>query len=251
VREWLVSRLILSYAKKGKLRFLSHLEVARVFERAFRRARLPAKITKGFHPRYKISYGLPLPVGYISWAEYLVLHLKSSISSEEAKRRIARELPLDLSIKEVVLTKAKQLPSELVKVILYRIKIRTQNQVNSKLLKEAIRKLKKAKKINYLHRGEKKWVKTSQVIKELTLVSVQEREFELKVEVYVEKGCSLRPEIIVEHLLKEVNLEKEELTVERMEQFAKVNHSFKPLIEYYKGDEKSQSSGVNDLYRRI
>jgi hypothetical protein len=177
--------------------------------------------------------------------------LKSYISSEEAKRRIARELPLGLSIKEVILTKTKQLPSELVKVILYRIKIRTQNQVNGKLLKEAIRKLRKAEKISYLHRGEEKWVKTSQVVKELDLVYVQGQEFELKVEVYVEKGWSLRPEVIVEYLLREVNLEKKELIVERMEQFARVNHSLKPLIEYYKGDEESQSSGVNDFYRRI
>jgi radical SAM-linked protein len=243
-----VARLVLSYVKRGKLRFLSHLEVTRVFERAFRRARLPIKITQGFHPRYKISYGLPLPVGQISKAEYLVLHLRSYIPPEEAKRRIAKELPLGLAVNEVVAAKTRRLPSELVKVVLYRIKVQAQDQVPSTLLREAIGKLRKTEKISYLRKGKEKWVKTSQVIQELDLVYVQGREFELKVKMYVGEGKALRPEAIAEYLLKEINLEKEEVIVERIEQFTKVNHVFKSLIEYYKGDEKSQSSRVNDLY---
>ncbi len=55
--------LWVEFEKTGKLRHLAHLEVARVFDRAVRRAGIPVEYTEGFHPRAKISFAPPLPVG--------------------------------------------------------------------------------------------------------------------------------------------------------------------------------------------
>lgn len=59
------------YAKVGKVRFLSHRDMARVVERAVRRAGLPVAYSQGFSPRAKLHFGLALSTGYESYAEYL------------------------------------------------------------------------------------------------------------------------------------------------------------------------------------
>lgn len=61
----------LRFAKLGKVRFTSHRDVARIWERALRRARLPVAYTAGFRPRPKLSFGLALSTGHESVAEYL------------------------------------------------------------------------------------------------------------------------------------------------------------------------------------
>ncbi len=63
------------FAKLGKLRWTSHRDVARMWERAVRRVGLPLAYTEGFSPRPRISFGLALPTGHESVAEYLDLEL--------------------------------------------------------------------------------------------------------------------------------------------------------------------------------
>jgi radical SAM-linked protein len=64
------------YSKLGKIRWISHRDGARVWERALRRAGLPIAYTEGFSPRPKLSFGLALPTGYESCAEYLDVSLR-------------------------------------------------------------------------------------------------------------------------------------------------------------------------------
>jgi radical SAM-linked protein len=64
-------RLRIRFAKTGKVRWTSHRDVARMWERALRRVRLPVAYTMGFSPRPRVSFGLALPTGHESVAEYL------------------------------------------------------------------------------------------------------------------------------------------------------------------------------------
>jgi len=64
-------RLRVRYAKELRVRFCSHLDVVRMIERAIRRSRVPIAYSEGFHPRPKISFGPPLPLGAVSQAEYI------------------------------------------------------------------------------------------------------------------------------------------------------------------------------------
>jgi radical SAM-linked protein len=68
-------RLRVRYAKLGKIRFISHRDTARVWERALRRAGVPVASSEGFNPRQRVSFGLALPTGAESIAEYLDLEL--------------------------------------------------------------------------------------------------------------------------------------------------------------------------------
>jgi radical SAM-linked protein len=68
-------RLRVRFAKLGKVRFTSHRDIARVWERAIRRAQLPVAYSQGFTPRPRVSFGLALSTGYESLAEYLDIEL--------------------------------------------------------------------------------------------------------------------------------------------------------------------------------
>ena len=61
----------IAYQKLGKVRFLGHLDMARLWERGLRKARLPVAMSAGFTPRPKVSFGLALPTGAESLVELL------------------------------------------------------------------------------------------------------------------------------------------------------------------------------------
>ena len=63
------------YVKRGRLRYLSHLEVLRAVERLVRRAHLPYAVTRGFSPHMKAAYGPALPVGVASRDEWFDVYL--------------------------------------------------------------------------------------------------------------------------------------------------------------------------------
>ena len=69
--------------KIGKVRFTSHRDAARMWERALRRAGLPVAFTEGFTPRAKISFGLALPTGAESIAEYVDIELQRDIAEAD------------------------------------------------------------------------------------------------------------------------------------------------------------------------
>ncbi len=68
-------RVRFRYTKSGKVRFTSHRDVARLWERALRRAELPVARTEGFSPRPKVHFGLALSTGHESLGEYLDVDL--------------------------------------------------------------------------------------------------------------------------------------------------------------------------------
>jgi len=74
--ETLESRRVrFRFSKTGKVRFTSHRDVARMWERALRRSRLPVALSQGFSPHPLLSFGLALPTGCESIAEYLDVHV--------------------------------------------------------------------------------------------------------------------------------------------------------------------------------
>jgi radical SAM-linked protein len=75
--------LRLRYAKAGKIRFTSQRDVARMWERALRRSRLPVAWSAGFSPHPLLSFGLALPTGAESLGEYLDVRLESAVLPAE------------------------------------------------------------------------------------------------------------------------------------------------------------------------
>ena len=91
------------FTKKGTLRFISHLDLMRLFMRALRRAELPLKMTEGFSPHPKFSIKRALKLGLESDNEEASIILKELIAPEEFKNRLQQQLPEGINIKNVSL----------------------------------------------------------------------------------------------------------------------------------------------------
>jgi len=97
-----VQRVRIRFAKRGRLRFTSHRDFARAFERALRRAEVPMAYSAGFTPHPKISYVGASPTGAASEAEYLEIGLARVVELEELRAALDAALPPGLDVLEAV-----------------------------------------------------------------------------------------------------------------------------------------------------
>lgn len=91
-----------AFTKQGKVRFVSHRDIARAFERAFRIEALPLAFTQGFSPRPKVSFGLALSVGHESDAEYLDVELAEPVALDPLGPALTSALPEGIDVIGVV-----------------------------------------------------------------------------------------------------------------------------------------------------
>ncbi len=97
-----VQRLRIRYAKRGRLRFTSHRDFSRAFERAIFRARVPMAYSSGFNPHPRISYAGAAPTGSASEAEYLEIALAEVVDPAVVRAQLEEALPDGLDVLEVV-----------------------------------------------------------------------------------------------------------------------------------------------------
>ncbi len=90
------------FAKRGKVRFLSHRDLARVWERALRRAGIRVAYSEGFSPRPRLSFGLALSTGYESLGEYLDIDLADDLEPEELVALVNPSLPAGMEAQAAI-----------------------------------------------------------------------------------------------------------------------------------------------------
>ena len=95
-------RIIASFYKHEQVMFVSHLDMQRLFQRAFRRADLPLAYSNGFNPHPLLSFATALSVGYTSDCEYFDVMLSEYVSPAEFKRRVNAVLPQGVHIVDAV-----------------------------------------------------------------------------------------------------------------------------------------------------
>ena len=103
-------RVRMTYAKLGNLRFIGHLDLQRLFERALRRTNLPLRYTQGFSPHMRINLASALPLGFIGEAEQMDFWLDQVVDMEEISKRLSKSLPAELILKNLQVID-NQLPS--------------------------------------------------------------------------------------------------------------------------------------------
>ncbi|MBX6357044.1 MAG: DUF2344 domain-containing protein [Micromonosporaceae bacterium] len=101
-----VQRIRIRYAKRGRLRFTSHRDFARAFERALHRAGVPVAFSQGFTPHPKISYASAAPTGAASEAEYLEIGLQARMDPEQVRAALDEALSPGLDVLEAVEARA-------------------------------------------------------------------------------------------------------------------------------------------------
>jgi len=95
-----MQQIKIKYRKGEAVKFISHRDLMRVFERAIRRAGLPIAFSQGFNPHMKISWGPALKVGAASDNEFATLNFDNWIAPALMVEKLSRELPGGVEILE-------------------------------------------------------------------------------------------------------------------------------------------------------
>ncbi|MBM3243599.1 MAG: DUF2344 domain-containing protein [Candidatus Omnitrophica bacterium] len=94
-------RVSFVFTKTGLMKYISHLDLMRLFMRAMRRAELPLKLSEGFSPHPKLSLKRALKLGLESENEEASVLLTLPVLPEEFKNRLQQKLPEGIRIKDV------------------------------------------------------------------------------------------------------------------------------------------------------
>ena len=95
-------KLRIKYTKTGVLRFIGHLDIMRLFQKAIRRAKLDVAYSKGFSPHQIISFAAPMPLGMTSEGEYFDGDFVSVTSTQDMMDRLNATMPEGVKILDIV-----------------------------------------------------------------------------------------------------------------------------------------------------
>ncbi len=126
-------KLTVFYTKRDQARFFGHLELVNIFQRALKRAGIAVRFSEGFHPKPKISFDDPLPVGIESQQERFVISVPDTRDPRKIKDALNAHLPAGLKINDCRLTPPKSAQSRQ-RRIRYRIAL-PEGQFDPALLK--------------------------------------------------------------------------------------------------------------------
>ena len=91
----------LQFTKYGDMKYVSHLDLIRLFTRIFHRADLPLSYSEGFNPHPKMSVLLPLSVGFESACEYIDVEFKDGVGMLDCMKKLKGKLPLGMEIPQI------------------------------------------------------------------------------------------------------------------------------------------------------
>ncbi|MBM7583073.1 radical SAM-linked protein [Caldicoprobacter guelmensis] len=130
-------RMVVKYAKRDRVKYISHLDLMRTLHRALRRAGIPVAFSQGYNPQPKVAFGPPLPVGMTSEGEYMDIVLDLEMNPKEFCHRMNSVLPQGITVLDAVAID-KSFPSlmSVIERALYHISIKTPVQSIEEALKD-------------------------------------------------------------------------------------------------------------------
>ena len=201
-------RVRITFSKQGALRYIGHLDLHRVWERAMRRASLPISYSQGFHPQPKISLAAALPLGFSSRAEVLDVRLNEEIPTEEIFSRLKDNLPPDIKVTDVI-SVDERLPALQTTVLSAAYDVHLTEPVNGSELTRRVDALMKAESLIRERRG--KTYDLRPLIEMLSVITQADGRVWLKMTLAAREGATGRPE----EVLTALEIEPETARVER------------------------------------
>lgn len=109
------------FDKFGEMKFISHLDLLRFFDRLLKKSQIPVKYSQGFHPRPKMSFGSPVSLGTEAYDELMDFELESPMSNEEVFERLNSSNVMGFRVNKVEEVPRKSSIMEEYTVMIYEI----------------------------------------------------------------------------------------------------------------------------------
>lgn len=201
-------RVRITFTKQGALRYIGHLDLHRLWERAMRRAELPISYSQGFHPQPKISLAAALPLGFSSRAEVLDVRLNDELPTEEIFARLKDNLPPDIKVTDVQ-SVDERLPALQTLVLSAAYDVHLTEPINGSELKRRVESLMNAESLIRERRG--KTYDLRPLVEMLSVITQADGSAWLKMTLSAREGATGRPE----EVLSVLEIETETARVER------------------------------------
>jgi len=220
----------IKYIKSEKVKFVSHLETMKVFQRAIRRIGLKAKYSQGFNQQMQLIFALPLPVNVLSDSEYVDLFFNEDYDNKEVEHKLQEQMPEGFKIIDSGVRNIKQNIMSDIKYSDYEIKLQSNYQLEDIV-----------KKINGLESIEVEKIKKNKVkiidIKPLIfLVKVKDDALLLKCS--AGNSNNLHPRIFIKALKKYIDDGIYEIYIKRIELYVVRNKKlYTPLDQVALNEE--------------
>ncbi len=220
------------FSKTNDIRYISHLDLMRLFQRAFRRAGIPVKYSEGFNPHPKLSFATALTLGVSSDGEYLDVELDEKIELQEFKGRLNSILPEGIRILKTEYLEDKASIMSLIRWSSYIIEMPLIEDISKEDVESEINKLLNMEEILITkEKRKKKQIITKQEnikdkIKDLFVLTHDNNTVVLKTTLMTGSVGNLKPESLVEAILKYTDIKAltEEVNIHRLELYIEKNN---------------------------
>lgn len=201
-------RVRITFTKQNALRYIGHLDLHRLWERALRRASLPLSYSQGFHPQPKISLAAALPLGFSSRNEVLDVRLNEDVATEDIATRLKDNLPPDIKVLDVQAVD-ERLPAMQTLVLSAAYDVHLTEPVEGSELKRRVEALMNSESLVRERRG--KTYDLRPLIEMLSIITQADGKAWLKMTLAAREGATGRPE----EVLTALEIEPETAKVER------------------------------------
>ena len=123
------------FTKGEEVKFIGHLDVMRLFQRAIKRAKLPVAYSKGFNPHQLLSFASPLTLGATSEGEYGDFEMAEKIEPEDITKKLNQTLPRGVKVLRTVLI-TKKIQSAMADIDGAKYMVYADKQITPLILKE-------------------------------------------------------------------------------------------------------------------
>ena len=203
-------RALIRFGKQPRLRFISHLDLQRFFQRAVNRTGLPIAWSQGFNPHPVMSFGSALALGWTSEYEVLDIKLSAPMGRKRTEDAIRAALPEDLPVLEVRMVDDRHpAPMALVRMSDYSVRLtgadeaKVIEQIPAFLAREEVLAMKKTKS------GEK------QVDIRPMVVALEPVEDGFRARLMLTEQSTLKPDLLVRVLAEQAGVEPPEAAIHR------------------------------------
>lgn len=227
----------LKFTKGWEVKYISHLDLMRTFQRAIRRAGVPISYSSGFNPHQELSFGAPLSLGLTSDAEYVDIKLAERMSVDELIDRLNSALPEGIKIlKGMEVAENSKSAMSVVSHAQYKITM-TMEGIDGSVLSESIEKFLKQERILVMKEQPKKGFELKEIdirsmIVGMELTYAKENEYGIRCLLSSGSKANLKPELLMTAFWEFTGYDLKRIRINREEIYAEKNGRLVDLLEY-------------------
>lgn len=220
-----MDKMIGKFTKEKNSKYISHLDLMRLFQRAFRRANIDLKHTEGFNPQPKIVFATALSLGTSSEGEYIEAELEEEIAVDKFIDNLNAVLPKGIKILKAKYSTEKGSIASFIRWGTYIVEVMLEDDIDKEELEEKLSVFLNLDEIVVSKQKKKKSRKVmvdqdvKHMIKSVDLLLYEDKKATFKITLMTGSNGNLKPELFFESLEKytDIRLEKYKTKIHRLD----------------------------------